>query len=198
MSQLIETIRLKDGVFNNMRYHVQRMQEALTSVYQTTKEIELEKILQQVCYPKIGLHKCRVTYDDKNFTIEFESYTIRPIQSLKLIVDDNITYPFKFKDRSGLHALFAKRETCDDILILKNGAATDSFYANILFRKGNEWITPSSCLLKGTFRQFLLDSNRIKMDQILRKDIRKFDGFKLINAMLGLESQEVDVSRIID
>jgi 4-amino-4-deoxychorismate lyase len=198
MSRLIETIRLKDGEFTNVDYHAQRMCEALLSIYQVEKEIDLEKILQQQSFPISGLHKCRVIYDDQNIKVEFEPYTIRPVNSLKLIVDNEINYAFKFKDRTMLDELFEKRQNCDDILILKNDNVTDSSYANILFRKGREWITPSSCLLKGTFRHFLLDNNQIKMDQILRKDIRKFDGFKLINAMLRLESPEVNISRIID
>jgi 4-amino-4-deoxychorismate lyase len=198
MSLLIETIRLEDGVFKNLTYHQQRMNESLFSLFTKKEQNDLEGIVKSSGFPKKGLHKCRVIYDDRNFNVEFETYTIRPVNSLKILADDTISYPFKYRDRTSLNDLFRRRENCDDVLIVKNGEVTDCSYANILFKKGADWVTPSSYLLKGTMRQFLLDDGQLKIDQIQRKDIRKFDKFKLVNAMLGFESAEVDVSRIID
>jgi 4-amino-4-deoxychorismate lyase len=198
MLRLIETIRLNNGIFNNVSYHEQRMKDSLYSLYNAEASIHLQSLLELQQFPANGLYKCRVIYDDKNCRIEFEAYTIRPVNSLKMVTDNDLSYSFKFQDRKGIDEIFNEREKCDDVLIIKNEQVTDSSYANILFKKGNDWITPSSYLLKGTMRQFLLDNNQIKIDEIQRKDIRKFDGFKLINAMLGFESREIDVSRIID
>jgi 4-amino-4-deoxychorismate lyase len=197
MSLLIETIRLENGLFQNLIYHQQRMEESFHLLFNKPTN-DLKEILNSFTAPKSGLFKCRVIYDDQNLNVEFEPYTIRPVNSLKIVEDDTISYPFKFKDRSAINSLFEKRENADDVLIIKNGEVTDSSYANILFKKGTEWVTPSSCLLKGTMRQFLLDYGQIKINHIQRRDIRKFEKFKLVNAMLGFESPEVDVTQIID
>jgi 4-amino-4-deoxychorismate lyase len=47
-------------------------------------------------------------------------------------------------------------EGCDDIIIVRNGFVTDASYANLIFRKGDEWFTPATFLLAGTMRAFLL------------------------------------------
>jgi 4-amino-4-deoxychorismate lyase len=198
MSLLIETIRLDNGKFRNLSYHEQRMKDSLYSLYNNQTPIDLKNLLGLKPFPEIGLYKCRIIYDNTNSKIEFERYTIRPVNSLKLVASNDISYSFKFKERKSIDELFKVRQKCDDVLIIKNEEVTDSSFANIIFKKGNDWITPSSYLLKGTMRQFLVDNNQIKIDEIQRKDIRKFDRFKLINSMLGFESQEVDVSRIID
>jgi 4-amino-4-deoxychorismate lyase len=198
MSLLIETIRLEDGQFRNLSYHEQRMTDSVLSLFKIQNPFDLGKILDLHPHPKKGLHKCRVIYDHENIDVEIEPYTIRPVSSLKMIVNDEISYSLKYKDRTGINGLFDGRGSCDDILIIKDGEVTDSSYANIVFKKGADWVTPASCLLRGTMRHYLLDHNQIKLDLIQRKDIRKFERFKLINAMLGFESLEVDVSRIID
>jgi 4-amino-4-deoxychorismate lyase len=198
MSLLIETIRLDNGKFRNLSYHEQRMNDSLHSLYNNQTPIDLKNLLGLKPFPDNGLYKCRIIYDNKNSRIEFERYTIRPVNSLKMVASDDISYSFKFKERKSIDELFNKRQKCDDVLIIKNEQVTDSSFANILFKKGGEWITPSCYLLNGTMRQFLIDTKQIRIDEIQRKDIRKFDRFKLINAMLGFEGQEVDVSRIID
>jgi 4-amino-4-deoxychorismate lyase len=89
------------------------------------------------------------------------------------------------------------RDDCDDILIVKKGNITDSSYSNIVFRRGKNWYTPWSALLKGTMRQNLIDNNKIFQEQIELEDIESFKSFKLINAMLEFDGPEIDVSNIV-
>src|SRR5690606_14853325 len=91
-------------------------------------------------------------------------YEVRAVTSLKIIHDDTIDYSLKYEDRSSIDNLFAKRNNCDDILIIKNGFVTDASYSNIAFYDGSRWITPAQPLLKGTMRQHLLDTGVIHQD----------------------------------
>ncbi|MEP2669007.1 MAG: aminotransferase class IV [Cyclobacteriaceae bacterium] len=82
-------------------------------------------------------------------------------------------------------------------MIAKNGLVTDSSYANILFRQDNCWYTPSNPLLSGTKRAELLDKGLIKEKEIPLQDVTQYESIKLINAMRGLEQEEIDVSNIV-
>lgn len=198
MSRLIETIRLEDGTFGNLTYHQQRMDNAFGQLYSKSNEINLEKLLVEDAFPSKGLFKCRVVYDLYSHLIQYEPYTIRPVISLKRVEQNEIVYDFKYEDRLQLNRAFCQKATCDDVLIIKEGLVTDTSYANIVFKKKDgDWVTPNSCLLKGTMRQFLLDINRIKEQTILSSDVSKFVSYKLINSMLRWDSAERDVSNIV-
>jgi 4-amino-4-deoxychorismate lyase len=197
MFPLIETIRLLDGRFNNIHYHEQRMQRALREVWGITINVDLSKLLEGSQKPGQGLFRCRVTYDNEKNEVEFIPYLARAVNSLKFIDGDTLVYHHKFKDRRNLELAFEKRGGCDDILIIQNGFVTDTYYANIIFRTGNDWITPSSCLLPGTQRQYLLDQKVIREDEIKEKDVVNFTTFKLINSMLLFDAAEVSTLNIM-
>jgi len=197
MSLLIETICLKDGEFMNLKYHEQRAQWALLVLFESTKKPELEDYLKNVEFPRQGFYKCRITYNDQFRKVEFINYERRVINSLKIVVDDGISYEHKFEDRHELNALFSKRDACDDILIVKQGLITDTSHANIVFKENDHWVTPTSYLLSGTMRQNLLDKKIIIENEIRIADLHRFTKFKLINAMLGFDGPEIDVSNIV-
>lgn len=198
MSRLIETIRCEDGRLNNLAYHEQRMRRGMKAVFGMDHPVDLNLMLAQFPIPPAGLHKCRVVYDNKSQQAEFTPYEPRLVQFLRIIRDDRIEYPHKFVDRSRLEKNFANRMACDDILMIRNEMVTDSFQANIVFRKGTEWFTPSSCLLPGTMRQSLLDRGLISEEEISVNDIAFFDSFKLINAMLCFDFPELPVRNILE
>ncbi|MEO0570500.1 MAG: aminotransferase class IV, partial [Bacteroidota bacterium] len=75
----------------------------------------------------------------------------------------------------------------DDILIVRKGWLTDSYYANIIFWDGTGWYTPSTYLLNGTKRSQLLQGGIIQEAPIQLKDLKSFKGFQLINAMLDFK-----------
>src|SRR5688572_25537695 len=135
MSRLIESIRLFNGQFSRLDLHQSRIDHSFAQVFRKFPEWRLQYFLVSQDFPKEGLYKCRVMYDDKQVHVEFNSYQPRPIQTLKLIADNEIEYPHKWEDRSRLQEAFAQRESCDDILIVKNGLLMDTCYANIVFQK---------------------------------------------------------------
>ncbi len=198
MFPLIETIRLVNGEFNNLEYHVQRMRRAWRELYSIDEPWDVREVLTNSNQPTSGLHKCRLVYDTKVTEISFEPYHVRGVNSLKMITDDSIQYSHKFRERRELESNFKKRGQGDDVLIIKNGHVTDTTYANIIFKRGGEWFTPSSCLLQGTMRQWLIDKSKVHVEEIAVAQIARFEKFKLINSMLLDEGPEVSVSNIVN
>lgn len=197
MSLLIESIKIQDGKFCNLFYHEQRMLKSLQTLCGFEEDFNLEEFLSQFELPRTGVYKCRIVYDELTKEVEISPYTPRTVNSIRVVEHDRISYEFKYADRKTIDRLFELRQGADDILIVKRGLVTDSSYANIVFRRGKEWFTPWSALLKGTQRQKLIDNNKVIQEEIKAKDIRSFDTFKLINAMLEFESPEIDVKNII-
>ena len=197
MSLLIESIKLLDGEYRNLFYHEQRMNRSLKILCGLHDFFNLEEFLQNIDRPSDGLYKCRIVYDDESREVEFLRYQPKTINSLRVIENDRISYEFKYLDRKTIDRLYDLRKNCDDILMVKRGLVTDSSYANIVFRKGKHWYTPWSALLKGTMRSALLERNIIQEEEIRLEDIRSFETFKLINALLEFDSPELDVSNII-
>lgn len=193
MSRLIETIKLADGRPVNIDYHLNRIRESCQAVFGGLPQWSLGGPLGSY---SSGIWKMRIVYDRTGASMSFEQYTIRPIRTLKLIVNDDIVYDHKYEDRNDLQAMFAKRRDCDEVLIIKKGELTDTSYSNILFRKGDKWITPRSYLLNGTMRRYLLDTHQISEQTIGPNDLNQFSHFKLINAMLRDEAAESEVSNI--
>ncbi|NOT76126.1 MAG: hypothetical protein HOP08_14460 [Cyclobacteriaceae bacterium] len=198
MSQLIETIRVQKGEFYHLSYHEQRMQRVWKGLFNISPPWSLQEVLSKTSVPLNGLYKCRLTYDTKVKDVAFEPYEPRRVGSLKMIYNDTISYDHKFKDRTVLNELFSQRGDKDDVLIIKNKLVTDTSYANILFRKGSEWFTPSSCLLQGTTRQRLIDEKKIKVEEISVDMITSFESFRIINSMLLDEAPEITVGHIIN
>jgi 4-amino-4-deoxychorismate lyase len=197
MSLLIETIKLVDGNFCNLFHHEQRMIRSLEMLCGVEEDIILDKFLSELSIPRQGVFKCRIVYDDQTKEVEFIPYKLRKVNTLKIVENDRINYEFKYADRRQIDKLFEDRESCDDILIVKKGEVTDTSYANIVFRRGQEWVTPWSPLLKGTMRQKLIDDNKIIPEKIRLEDITSFQSFKLINAMLEFDAPEIDVTNIV-
>ena len=197
MSLLLESIKLQNGEYHNLFYHEQRMNLAFKVLFGEDQWFNLEEFLLPLERPDSGLYKCRITYDDQSKDVQFLPYTPTAIKRVKLVEDNDIHYEHKFVDRKNIDRLFSRREECDDILIVKNGRITDSSYANVVFRRKGQWYTPWSALLKGTMRQNLLEWNDISEEDIFVEDIKNFESFKLINAMLGFAGPEIDVSNIV-
>lgn len=187
MSQLVESLKLKDGAIQNLEYHQMRMNRSMDELFPKSPKISLERAISIPKNCDSGIFKIRVLYGSSVEKIEIEPYTYRTIQSLKVVHHENIDYHLKFTDRQILQELFARRGDCDDIIIIKNGLITDSFAANLLFYDGEKWFTPTTPLLKGTKRQFLLDQGMIFEKEIEKEDLGTFQKVGLINSMIDFE-----------
>ncbi len=198
MSLLVETIRLENGKLQNISFHNERMHRSIFDLFKKKTTTDLEEIIDIPDSALIGIYKCRVVYDEKSMLTEFLPYTVKPVRTLKIVYDDNISYAYKFTNRTALERSMNLRGECDDILIIKKEMITDSSIANVIFCDyGGKWVTPASCLLQGTRRSNLLKNRSIIEKEIRITDLKSFTEIKLINAMLGVEdSQGIPVSKI--
>jgi len=191
MCPLVETIKLKDGELFNLQYHKKRMNGALAELFPKAGEIDLQSMISIPEDCLSGLFKVRVLYGSTIEKIEFEPYSFRTIQSLKVVHHNRIDYHLKYTNRQILQDLFAQRGNCDDIIIVKNGFVTDAFAANLVFFDGQKWVTPTTPLLKGIQRQFMLDQGIVSEQEIGEDDIPAFQKVGLVNAMISFEDMPV-------
>jgi len=197
MSLLVESLKMTDGILRNLEYHQSRVDRSMNELFPDAHKIDLETAISIPENCKSGVFKVRVLYGSFVEKIEIEPYIFRTIQSLKVVHHESIDYHLKFTDRQILQHLFAQRENCDDIIIIKNSFVTDSFAANLLFYDGKKWFTPTTPLLKGTKRQLLIDRGIISEKEIREEDIRLYQKVGLINAMIDFDEMPiVPVERI--
>ncbi len=194
---LFETICIKDGSLLNIQWHQKRYEYSYQLFYGIKPTLQiLENIVIHDKY-KTGIIKLRLSYNKYSKKTEFEQYTIKSIETLKIVYDDTIDYSLKYTNRENLNVLLSRKGCCDDILIVKKGKITESSYTTIVFYDGTNWVTPSSPLLKGTARERLIQSGIIKEQDICIEDLNKYKSFKLINAMRDFDSvPETDIKNI--
>jgi len=177
--QYLETIKALDGELDNLEYHQRRLDKTVKN-----SNIILKDILMP---PSVGLFRCRVIYDGKNYEVFYHPYKKKNIKTLKLVFDDTVNYSKKYYDRKCIDILLKQKSSCDDILIVKNGLITDTSIANIAFQYKNEWITPKKPLLEGTTRARLLESRKILEEDVTIKDLENFTQVALMNAMIDFD-----------
>lgn len=196
MFRLVETIKLKNGIFENVDLHNERFNNSREALFIISDPIDLKEHLELHRYEKTGLFKCRVVYNRQIIKTEFIPYTLGRVENLKLINAD-IDYSYKFEDRSHINKLFELRENCDDIIIVKNDRLTDTSAANIAFFDGDRWYTALHPLLKGTEREKLLRGKAIFEEDIKVWDLKKFSKAAIFSTMVEFGEIMVSVSNII-
>ncbi len=143
----------------------------------------------EISPPSIGLFKCRVVYDMEVREIEFLPYVANRIETLKVVYDDTLEYEFKFTNRAKLDLLYQSKGSADDILIVKDGRVTDTSYGNIVFFDGEAWITPNKPLLKGVYREKLLEEGLVYEQDVKVSDLGNYQKFSVINSMRRFDYQ---------
>jgi 4-amino-4-deoxychorismate lyase len=182
-NNFLETIKSLDGKIYHLNYHQKRYESVLKSLGVNS----FKNLLNYLNPPKDGLYRCRVVYSKEHIEVSYHQYNKRTIKSLKLVLDDEIDYSFKYVDRREIDALSSLKEDCDDILIVKNSYLTDTSIANIALFKEGLWYTPAKPLLKGTTRERLLDENKILEKDIHVSEISQYSKVALCNAMIDFD-----------
>ena len=197
MCQLLETLKIVDGKVYNLAYHQQRLEASSLAMYGKYIDLELAAVINCPEELNKGLVKCAVHYDDKTYRTKYQAYSIKEVKSLKLVECPENRYAHKYADRSFLQALLDQKGENDDIMIICDGKVTDASYANLVFKKADKLLTPSSVLLKGTKRQYYLDKNIIEEAEIRPEDLKKYEAVTFINALLDIGDLDwIPVSRI--
>ena len=119
---LFETLALKHGMILNLCHHNTRFRQGQIFLNRQTiidDIATLIKIPTHVGHDK--LIRCRVTYNKSDVKVEYFDYTPKTIHSFKVVECDDIDYGHKYDDRSLLNHLLSQKESCDEIIIIKNG-----------------------------------------------------------------------------
>jgi len=190
MCLLLETIKTVERNLVNLEYHQKRVNRSIRDLFNKNARVNLAKEIKIPGYLGNGLFKCRVIYDQEIRKVEFLPYKQPEITTLKLVLCNDLDYSYKFENRQIITKLLELKGRCDDILILKNDLITDTSFCNIIFSDGNNWITPSKPLLKGTQREYLLEKDMVSEANIKVSDLYSFNSFKLINAMINFETSQ--------
>jgi 4-amino-4-deoxychorismate lyase len=191
MCQFIETICYENGRFQRIGLHNERCNRTRNHFFGIQPYLQLELSLSVPAHLKERTVKCTVTYGIEILNIEYVLYQIRPVNSLKLITNNAIDYSYKFADRSELVSLYEKRGKCDDILIVKNGLITDTYYANTIYLYNNIWYSQQKPLLFGTRLSSYLQEGRVIPAIIRPGDLFLFSEVRIINAMISIENSPV-------
>jgi 4-amino-4-deoxychorismate lyase len=191
MSLLFEAIKVKDGQIYNLDYHSSRMNITRKELFNTGPALHLENKIILPAFTGKGIFTCRIEYNDHIRKIDFQPYVYRRIRTLKLVEVDDIDYSFKFINRNVINKLMVQKNGCDDILMVRNGMITDTSCANIIVRgNDNIWYTPSSYIMRGTKREYLLNHGLIREKILTPASLKRYRELRLINSMLDIEDTD--------
>ncbi len=187
MCRLLESIKCKNGELYNLSYHEDRMQRALLKVYGQKKRFNLAQEIKVPKGQRQGLFKCRIVYNTSILEVQFSPYKRKRIHSIKLVVDENISYPHKFEDRTCITKHTQNLKKGEEVIFVKKGLLRDASYSNIALFDGEAWHTPTYPLLKGTKRAELLKKGVIQSKKIRPGDLKKYKRISFITAMNDLD-----------
>lgn len=197
MCLLFETIFIKDGEAKNLHYHNRRMNQSRTQLFNSAKTINIQDVLSIPLAFSKDIVKCKIIYNNEFKDVSFVKYKKRNIDKFFLIDVHNIDYNHKYFNRNAIEKLKQGIKQNEEIIIVKNNLITDTSFSNLAFFDGSNWFTPTSPLLKGTKREFLIENNKIKEAHIHINDLHNFKYFKLVNAMLDFETETLRTIEII-
>jgi len=187
MSQFFESIRVKDGIAENLSLHQIRVNKTLQAFDASNPNIELESIVQQLLLPAEGLYKLRISYDLKGiYQSAFTSYQYKQIQNFALVDIKGHRYDYKFSNRDWINEAL-NQSGKDEIMMHDGGLIKDCSYTNIVFYDGVDWLTPAAPLLEGIQRANLIEEGVIQPMVLYAKDLADFQKFRCINAMINWE-----------
>jgi 4-amino-4-deoxychorismate lyase len=169
--RILETIQIQDGKILQLSYHQARMNAARKQLWQCENVIDLASVLIIPSEHQSGIVRCRVVYQQEIEEIQFIPYQWKNIQKIKVVETSPIDYAIKWLERSVFTQLLQDNSEADELIITQNGWVSDATIANLAFWDGKQWFTPNTPLLKGTKRQYLLDTHQIKEKAIRIEDL---------------------------
>ncbi|CZE49368.1 aminotransferase class IV [Campylobacter geochelonis] len=182
---LFETIKVENGVALNLDFHEARAISACGGL-----KFSIREMLKKECesLKSSQIYRAKLVYNEfgEFAKCEIYPYVAREFKTFKLVEVD-FKYEKKFLDRDLINHAFQKRDGCDEILMLKDGFATDTSIANIAIFDGFNWLSPKKPLLQGTTRARLLENGFLKFADINRDMLLSTKKFAILNAMVGFK-----------
>jgi 4-amino-4-deoxychorismate lyase len=185
MCLLLETVKVQNRQLQNIEAHNLRAAKSRRVLFGVEDPFDLRDFISLPDDLEDTLYKCRIVYEQTVQHVEFLSYLPKKIQTLRLVVNDELRYEHKYLDRSSFDK-FVQSAFADDVLIVQHGLITDSSFSNIVFYNGKKWVTPTQPLFRGIKRQILLEKGLIHEGKIFQKDLHRFMYAALINVMLDI------------
>jgi 4-amino-4-deoxychorismate lyase len=187
MSQFFESIRINDGIAENLNFHQARVHKTLNAFDASHNSIELTTIVQELVLPRLGLFKLRISYDlNGNYEAKCNPYQYKQINHFALVDIKGQSYDYKYENRDWINEALVQSGK-DEIMMHEDGLIKDCSYTNIVFFDGANWYTPESPLLEGTQRAKLIQEGIIIPKALHINDLPNFIEFKCINAMIHWE-----------
>jgi 4-amino-4-deoxychorismate lyase len=210
---LLETLSICNNQIQNLTFHIQRMNRVRAELYCNLKPLsflDLENQILRNYTAWVSLQKAhkelnpqcenlplqvktRVLYGETLGPMDFQWY-IRPKYRGALIVAvTHLSYSFKWADRSCFDS-YTKHVPKDLYpLFSKHGLLTDGLTSNIVIPQADIYLTPKTPLLRGTMREYLLQSSTIIEADIHTRDLQESQQVILINALNPLGNWSLPV-----
>ena len=197
MCQFIETMCVEQGRIINLDYHLARIMRTRKYFWNVQASIPVNRLLA-IAATQTERAKLRFEYDGYNiYNLSCTPYNIKKVETLRLVINDDIEYTYKNTNRSVLNQLKSQADGADEIIIVKRNHITDTSYTNIALFDGTQWVTPSTPLLNGTRRAQLLDAGRLIEREVSITNLSSFQSISLINAMMNLNELVLPISSIM-
>ena len=199
--QFLETLCIINGIPRHLEWHQRRLEATLNFYYPGLiheQPLEIKQILASIDLPLDGIWRCRIIYDLNAVSVEMIPDGMTDYSTLTMIeVSKDFDYRYKYADRKFLSDLYEKRGEAADILMLRDGWIGDTTKANIAFRAGERWYTPSLTFLAGTTWKRLVSEGVLIPKPIHRDHLHRYEAFKIINALNGWDGKEFPVTGIL-
>ncbi len=195
MYRVFETIKVVNKMPQNIPYHQKRVEWTFREYYKSEPFFNLTDLVKMIDFPD-GLIRFKVIYDKDSLEYLCYPYSRKRIEYLELVPVQNLDYRFKYIDRTTL-GKHIKNDHTEPIFVI-NGFITDTTFTNLVFFDGYKWWTPSTYLLWGTKREFLLKSGIIFEAKIKVEDLTQFKKVSFINSMNELDEFSFSIDKIIN
>lgn len=192
---LLESLRLEDGEYPLLSYHLKRLEESAAyfgfPVNAKQVEQQLAKLAGQFSE---GTHKVRLLVDRTGAcTLEVQpaAPVVGPVKAALAHAPIDSADPFLFHKTTHRKVYETALQGADGtfavLLWNEKGELTEFTIGNLVVEKDGRFFTPPvGCgLLAGTFRQQLLDSGKITEQVIMRDSLEEWDAIWFINGVRG-------------
>lgn len=193
--QLLESLKLEDGKYPLIDYHMERMKNSAAYFYFPGNEREIRKQLKECAkkHPK-GVYKVRLLLS-KTGVITLEAQKITPIKEpvlCKLAIEPvNSQNPFLFHKTTHRQVYKQHESEVEGVFSVllwnEHERLTEFTIGNLVVEMNGLLYTPpvESGLLAGTYRQFLLDTGKIEEKEIHKNDLEDCEAVWFINGVRG-------------
>ena len=194
-----ETIKVVDGDPLFLEKHLERLKKSL-KFFGIERKIDEEKIYGYIKNSKEKNFALKLIVSDENFiltsrkdnyrgdnkSLSLKISKVKRNSTSKIIYHKSLCYYENI-----LEHRWALESGYDSALFLnERDEVCETSFANIFFVRNGEIFTPtiSSGLLKGTMRDYILESYKVKEDVISFKDIDTYDEVFISNSLMGVRN----------